>query len=340
MTRYLRIVPFVLALGLLAPASGHAGLAESVKCQKSIAKEGARFALRVLRSNLRCTEGVSDCQIQCDLGVYGPPCETSPPPCCDPDDPSSNSTFAACMAEADEDCNKEAEKRIKYETSKVSHIIAACTPLTQEELCGAQAVGLNFAQLNAGCLALDPNYTCNVTNLVACVGGPLERQLLDQITFVLHPRSGDAVAALNLQSQFPDVPVARKVKGQVAEGKVDLWRISGEEGDQVVVRLVTRDDNGNSTSNLHPVLEFLSADATTAVADTNVRSVECAVPNVCGSSCPQFKRTLPFNGNFFLAVQAFAGDSCTGGRYRLVVTSPGGSTPVQVADDIDPPPGF
>jgi hypothetical protein len=337
MTRYLRIGPAVLALALLVPASARAGIAESAKCQKSIAKEGSRFALRVLRSTLRCTDGISECQIQCELGAYGPSCETSPPPCCDPDDTSSNSTFAACMAEADEDCANEAQKRIAYETSKQSHIIAACTPLTPEELCGAQALGLNFATLNAGCLALDPAYTCNLTNMVNCVGGPLERQLLDQIAAVLHPRAGDAVAALNLQAQFPDIPVARKVKGQVAEGKVDVWRINGEEGDQVVVRLVTRDDNGNSTSNLHPVLTFLSGDAATAVADTNVRSVDCAVPNVCGSRCPQFKRTLPFNGNFFLAVQAFAGDACTGGKYRLVVTSPGGSTPVQVADDIDSP---
>lgn len=326
----------MLAVALLAPAPASAGIAEQAKCQKSIAKEGAKYALRVLRSTLRCTDGISECQIQCELGAYGPSCETSPPPCCDPDDLGSNATFADCMAEADEDCASEALKRVNYESSKQSHIVAACTPLTQDELCGSQVDGLNFATLNAGCLALDPNYTCNLNNMVNCVGGPLERQLLDQIAFVLHPRASDAIAALNLQSQFPDIPVSRKVKGQVAEGKVDVWRINGQAGDPVVVRLATRDDNGNTTSNLHPTLTFFEGDATTPVVDTNVRSVDCAVPNVCGSKCPQFKRTLPFNGNFFLAVQAFAGDSCTGGKYRLVVVSPGGSAPVLVADDVDP----
>jgi hypothetical protein len=39
-----------------------------------------------------------------------------------------------------------------------------------------QAEGLNFATLNAGCLALDPSYTCNLTNVVNCVGGPLNRR--------------------------------------------------------------------------------------------------------------------------------------------------------------------
>jgi hypothetical protein len=337
--RCLRTASTVLALALLAPAPAPAGLVESAKCQRAIAREGSKFALRVLRSNLKCTNGIAECQIQCELGAYGPPCETNPPPCCDPDDPGSNATFGDCMAEAEEDCDQEAAKRITYETNKQARIITACTPLTQEELCGAQAQGLNFATLNAGCLALDPFYTCNLTNMVNCVGGPLEQELLDQISFVLDPRSSEAVAALNLEAQFPGLPVSRKVKGQVAEGKVDVWRINGQSGDDVIVRLTTRDDNGNDTSNLHPVLTFFGNDGTTPVAETTVRNVECGVPNVCGSTCPQFKRTLPFSGNFFLAVQAFAGDSCSGGRYKLVVISPGGSPPpVQIADDIDPPP--
>ena len=149
MTRHLLIARAMLALGLALslPAPAPAGIAESAKCQKSIAKEGSRFAMRVLRSTLRCTNGIAECQIQCDLGAFGPPCETSPPPCCDPDDTGSNATFAECMAEANDDCTSEELKRVKYEESKQSHIIASCTPLTQEELCGAQAEGLNFATL-------------------------------------------------------------------------------------------------------------------------------------------------------------------------------------------------
>ncbi|HJQ85280.1 MAG TPA: hypothetical protein VKA21_14440 [Candidatus Binatia bacterium] len=333
MSNMLRSLAVLLVVSV-APA--FAGVEEIAKCQKVFAREGAKFAMRVLRSNLRCTNEIVECQLQCELGEFGPPCESFPPPCCDPDDTGSSQAFADCMNAAQGVCDVEAAKRELYEIGKVDRITTACLPLSQDELCGAQAEGLNFATLNAGCLALDPGYVCNLTNLVACVGGPLEHALLDQITAVLHPRASDAVAALNLQAQFPDLPIARKVKGTVAEGKIDVWQITGNEGDQVVVRVTTRDDNGNDTSNLHPVLSLLDDGGTVPVADTNVRTVGCAVPNVCGSGCPQFKRTLPFSGTFHLAIQAFAGDACTGGKYRLVVVSPGGSAPVLVADDVDP----
>jgi hypothetical protein len=332
-TTRLRFLPVLLLL--VMPAAARAGIEELAKCQKTMAREGARYASRVIRSNLKCTQAVVKCQLECDNGEFGPPCETNPPPCCDPDDTGSNAAFAACMSGAQTICDAETAKRAVYEASKQDHMISACVPLSHDELCGAQAAGLNFATMNAGCLALDPNYTCTVNNLVACIGGPLERQLLDQISFVLHPRASDAVAALNLQAEFPDIPVTRKVRGDVAEGKVDVWTISGEAGDPIVVRVNTRDDNLNDSSNLHAVLTLLGHGCV-PVGDTNVRNVQCAVPNVCGSSCPQFKRTLPFTGTFGLAVQAFGGDACSGGRYKLVVVSPGGSVPVLAADDVDP----
>jgi len=316
-------------------AQSVADIDDIARCQRRFAKEGAKFAQKVIRATLDCSLAVSECQVQCDAGVFGPPCDSNPPPCCDPDDTGSNATFAACMTSADAICQAETAKRAAYEAQKVDHMIRSCVALSQDELCGAQAAGLNFATMNAGCLALNPAYTCTLNNLINCIGGPLERQLLDQISFTLHPRASDAVAALNLQAEFPDIPVARKVRGDVAEGKVDVWQISGQAGDQIVVRVNTRDDNLNDTSNLHPQLTLLGQGCS-PVADTTVRNVSCAVPTVCGSPCPQFKRTLPFSGSFGLGVQAFAGDACTGGRYRLVVLSPGGSVPVLVADDADP----
>jgi hypothetical protein len=330
-----RAVP--VALALIVTGAAHADIKTLARCQKAIAREGAKYAQRVIKSTLNCTEAVADCQVQCELGVFGPPCDTNPPPCCDPDDPSSNAAFGACMADADTVCAAEEQKRTAYETSKQEHITAACLALTQDELCGSQAVGLNFATLNAGCQALDPTYTCNLPNLVQCVGGPLERALLDQISATLSPRASDAVAALNLESQFPDIPVARKVKGQVAEGKVDVWAFTGRAGDQIVARVNTRDDTGTAVSTLHPVLALLDA-SKQIVADTAIRSAGCAVDNVCGSTCPVFKRTLPFDGVFHLAVQAFAADSCTGGKYKLLLISPGGAVPVLVDDDVDPTP--
>src|SRR4029077_20702791 len=125
----------------------------------------------------------------------------------DPGSPNFNIAFADCMNVAQSVCDSETNKRALYETSKQDSIIASCNVLTQDQLCGASTSGLNFVTLNAGCQALDPNYTCNLTILVNCVGGPLERALLDQISATLSPRASDAVAALNLEAEFPDIPV-------------------------------------------------------------------------------------------------------------------------------------
>jgi hypothetical protein len=60
------------------------------------------------------------------------------------------------------------------------------------------------------------------------------------------------------------------------------------------------------------------------------------VPNTCGSQCPQIQRVLPFTGTFYAAVLASGANGCVGGKYRLIVTTPGGSAPVLVADDVNP----
>src|SRR5262245_59706970 len=123
------------------------------------------------------------------------------------------------MAAAQVTCDEEAAKRALYEVQKQERITSACEALSQDELCGAQSEGLNFATLNAGCIALDPTYTCTLTNLIGCVGGPLEHALLDEITAVLHPRASHAVAAAHAEAQLPDLPVARKVKGAVLRAR-------------------------------------------------------------------------------------------------------------------------
>jgi hypothetical protein len=45
---------------------------------------------------------------------------------------------------------------------------------------------------------------------------------------------------------------------------------------------------------------------------------------------------LPFDGTFAIAVQGAVDGACTGGRYKLVLVSPGGVVPVLVADDVLP----
>jgi len=304
------------------------------RCQKQFAGAGAKFAEKVIRATLKCTNAVIECQVQCDYGVFGPSCDTSPPPCCDSDDPGSNVAFGECMDEADQECADQNAKIALFETQKQAKITNACSALTQEQLCGANGDGLNFATLNAGCQALIPGYTCNLSNLLDCVGGPMQRSLAEQISGLLDPRAPDAVAALGLHGVFSGLAVTRKVKEDVPAGKVDVWAITGQAGDDIAVRVKTRDDNGNGTSNLHPTLTLLGSDLT-AVADTNVRNVSCTVPNGCGAPCQAFVRSLPFNGTYYVAVRAVSGGGCTGGGYRLVVTSPDGVTPTLVQDDID-----
>jgi hypothetical protein len=337
MVRRDAIARTLVALLVLLPVSARAGIDEIAKCQKRMAAQGARYAQRVINSNLRCTNAVTECQVECEQGVFGPPCDPTPQPgCCDPDDPPGNVSYNACLQAAQQLCDQETAKRANWETVKVNNITVACSAVTLDELCGATTPGLNFDTLNAGCLALDPNYTCTLANLVNCVGGPLVHDLLDQITSTLSPRASDAVAALGLQAAFPDLPVSRKVKDTVAGGHADVWQISGQAGDEIVVRVRTKDDLGTSTSTLAPHLFLLGSDLAMPipVANTTIRSIPCSTPNACGNSCPLFKRVLPFDGTFNLAVTATPLPGCPGGRYTLVVTSPSGVVPTLAADDI------
>jgi len=331
---YLAVLLFALP-AMPARAQAVADIDDIARCQRRFAKEGAKFAQKVIRATLDCSLAVSECQVQCDAGVFGPPCDSNPPPCCDSDDRSSNVTFDACMGDADAKCATSDLKIGIYEANKVKNITSSCVVLTPDELCGAQADGLGFATLNAGCQALDPNYTCTLSNLINCVGGPLERQHLDQISMLLHPRASEAVAVAGLQSFFPDLPVARRVREDVPAGKADVWAISGQAGDEVIVRVKTLDDNGNGTSNLHPQMVVLDSDQSTVLADTSVKTSACNVPNVCGAGCPVVKRTLPFTRTYYIAVKAAGPAACIGGKYKLVVVSPNGTVPVLVADDVD-----
>jgi hypothetical protein len=330
----------VLALGLLATQAVAISIPEVEqigRCQKGIASAGAKFALKSIRSTLKCTNAVAECQIQCDYGVFGPSCNTSGPPCCDSDDPNSNTAFGLCMLAADAVCSEQDANIDEYELSKQTKIINSCGSLTIDQLCGANGDGLNFALLAAGCQALDPTWTCSLNGILSCVGGPLQQQLTDQISALLDPRAPEAVAAIGAQNRFQGIPVTRKAKEDVAAGRTDIFAITGAAGDEIIVRVKTNDDTGTGGSTLKPTLRLLNVDMASTVADTTLRSVPCAVPNACGSTCPMFRRVLPYDGTFFLSVSGAAAPGCGGGGYRLVVTSPSGSPVALVADDIPTP---
>lgn len=332
--RAVHVVIAAIAMVSLA-ATSQGDIKTLVKCQKQIGKAGARYANIVIKRTLRCTNEIVECQISCENGVYGPPCSSNPPPCCDPDDRLSNAAFAACMVDADERCLREEAKITDAEIIKRSKITRSCEVLTEEELCGAETPGLNFVALNAGCEVIIPGYTCNLTNLLDCVGGPLEQDLSEQIGGLLDPRSSEALAAAALApTRFAGIERTVKVSGTLAAGKIDVWSIDGTADDKIAVRIKTRDDDGTGTSQLDPVLTYIGTDGVTTVGDTSVVPVPCSVPNSCGTSCSAFKRRFPFSGTFFLAVKASTLNGCGGGDYQLLLTGAGGQTPVLVADDV------
>jgi hypothetical protein len=322
------IVLAALAVVVL-PLEAGADLTDILRCQKRIAGAGAAFARTTITSAVNCAAATAECQIQCEQGVFGFPC--------DPDDEGSNAGFAACLAEAEDYCNQQALKVDNAEIRKRTRIILACDDLTLEELCGSETPGLNFAALDAGCQALDPNYQCSLDGVVECVGGPLEQELANEIGTLLAPRAPEGMALLNLQHRFPGVPIARKVLELLPAGKIDVWSLTGQVGDLVSVSLATGNDDGNGNSALDAALTVLASDGETPLGSTSVAIGNCPVPTICGAGCPKLKRRLPFDGTFFLAVAAQPSPGCAGGQYRLTITTRTGIVPILVGNDLDPP---
>lgn len=319
----------VAALVMLSPPTAsaqNADLKELIKCQNRIAKSGAKFASTVISKTLKCTNEVVECQINCENGVYGEPC--------DPDDRNSNAEFGECMDDADETCATQQEKIDTAEFKKRVKIVAACSPLSEEQLCGANTPGLNFESLAAGCEAIIPDWECNLPGILDCVAGPLQQQLGEQMAALLDPRAGEALSASGVTT-VGGIAQTQKVFGMVGPGAVDVWAIDGVADQEITVRVKTL-DAGGGVSGLEPKLTYVSFDGTTPVANTQVVPISCGVPNSCGQPCSAFTRRFPFSGTFFLAVEAETANGCGGGEYRLAVTTTGGATPVLVADDTGP----
>lgn len=325
----------MVALLLAIPVVGGADFRDVARCQRRIAGAGANFARITITSLVKCEAEIVECQVQCEEGVFGPPCHSNPPPCCDPDDPESNPGFGECMADAEKYCDRQADRIDQAEVRKQDRITNACDDLTLEELCGAETSGLHFAILDAGCEALIPGYQCSLESILECVGGPRERDLADEIGALLAPRAEESLGILDLQGRFPGIPVARKVTQQLEPGKADVWSITGEAGDLVRAAVLTMNDSGDGSATLDPGLTLLGMDGTTPLGDTTVVGGSCPIPQVCGGTCPKLRRRLPFSGTFFVAVHARTVSGCSGGQYRLVVATPTGVVPTLVSDDID-----
>jgi hypothetical protein len=326
-------------LVLLAPGSAAAAddLRSLLSCQKAIARAGARFAYTVVTRTLKCTNAAVECQVHCENGVYGPVCGVNPPPCCDPDDPGSNPSFQQCMDESEELCDEENGKIELAELRKRAKIEGSCQTLSTEQLCGtATTPGLNFATLKAGCEDLIPGWTCSLTGIVDCVGGPMQQLLAEEIGSLLDPRSSEALPAAGVTGQFAGISRSVKLNGTLPAGRVDVWAINGVADTKIRVKVDTRADGGPGVTALAPTLTYLSTDGMTPVASTNVVDFACSTPNACGRPCATFKRRFPSNGTYYLVVGASTAAGCGGGSYKLVVTTDAGITPSLILDDVNP----
>jgi len=326
----------LMSLALAQPASAQTSeISLLLRCQRTIAKAGGRYANKTIKGTLKCTNEIVECQVNCEEGVYGPACSSNPPPCCDPDDPGSNAAFGECMDDAEDRCDREEEKIADAEIKKQESITSKCQALTTEQLCGAETPGLNYSILTAGCTALIPGWTCDLPNLLACVGGPLQQQLGEQIAELLDPRAGEALTAAGLSSQFAGISQVFKIKESLPAGKIDLYMIEGTADEGIIVTVKTFDDTGAATSSLEPILTYIGNDGTTPVANTSVVETPCSIPSSCGAACPTFKRRFPFSGPFYLAVSGGTSPGCVGGEYQLVVKTEGAAAPSLVLDDVD-----
>ncbi len=318
----------------LAPGSARADaeLQKLLRCQKTIARAGARYAFTVVTRTLKCTNAVVACQVDCDNGVFGPSCATNPPPCCDSDDPSSNQQFQSCMDDANATCAQEQSRIDLAEARKRKKIENACETLSIDQLCGtADTPGLNFDTLVAGCEALIPGWTCGLQGILDCVGGPLQQALGEEIGGLLDPRASQALPAAGV-SGFSGIARTVKLKESLGPGKMDVWSIQGQADEKIRVAVDTLDEGGG-VSGLEPRITYVGTDGSTPVQSTAVVSFSCSTPNSCGQPCPAFKRRFPFDGTFFLVVEAAQDNGCGGGAYRLIVTTDDGTVPTLVVDD-------
>jgi hypothetical protein len=140
---------------------------------------------------------------------------------------------------------------------------------------------------------------------------------------VLGAGNGNDLEGVRLQN----VPNSTTVGDNLVQG--DEWTFNGRSGQNVVLILDTRDDFGNGTSGLDPVLILKDpAGNVVDVADDNEECNVNAVP-VCGFKCSIIGVDLPTTGKYTIIVRDFdtattTGKQCNGGSYVLDVDGPDG----------------
>ncbi len=104
----------------------------------------------------------------------------------------------------------------------------------------------------------------------------------------------------------------------------DLWTFRVRKAGNVTIKVDTRDDNGDSTSNLDPIA-FLFDQSGKNLLGSADDTFSCAREPVCGFSCPEIGPIFLKRGTYKVVVRDFNGATitdaqCNGGAYSLSVT--------------------
>lgn len=104
----------------------------------------------------------------------------------------------------------------------------------------------------------------------------------------------------------------------------DLWRFRVRRAGLVTIRVDTRDDNGDFTSNLDPIAFLFDRRGRTLLGSAD-DTFNCVRDPVCGFSCPEIGPIFLRRGTYQVVVRDFnratiTGEQCNGGAYGISVT--------------------
>jgi hypothetical protein len=123
--------------------------------------------------------------------------------------------------------------------------------------------------------------------------------------------------------RLQNVPNSTSPGSELVQG--DQWTFYGRRGGTVHLKIDTRDDFGNNTSGLDPVL--ILTDSRGNVLNREDDNTTCSIPQVCGYQCPEFSLTLPADGVYKIIAQDYdsatlTDQQCNGGSYLLSFEGP------------------
>jgi len=259
------------------------------KCQKVFAREGAKFAVRVIRSNLKCA-------------TRSPSARSSARSASSdlrPGRPSTPPIRRLPRQGADRLRCRGAQAGIVRGEQAGSGSSPSCIAAHSGRALRAQAGrGLSIATLNAGCSVLNPGYTCTLTN------GRVRRGT---------PR---APAPRSDQPGQVGRGEGRRVSS-AARRAIRSWRAS---------RLARHGRRRlDAPSPAHDARRGNTTWPTRTFAMRTAAWRTCAASSCLAQSerCPSSARSASRAG--------LRGDSCTGGKYKLVLIAPGGTGLTKVA---------